>query len=309
MRTLLIVVFSLTSLILFHPADVKAEDPVVSFTNAKNAFEAGAYEEAASRFRTLLDDSNVSDAMIVETHKYLGVCYIFLGDEKNAEDQFLKLLNLEPEFTLDPLVFPIDVVDFFTSVQRKHALRLEIFAEAKEKAEAEQRKADEKKRLEEIERLRTTVFYEKTVTQHSRLVSLMPFGAGQFQNGHKRKGIVFLSGELFFITASAVTYVLHEGLRDKASPFYSADTRKDYESLETGYRVANRISIGALSLMVFIGIVDSIYHFEPQTEKWRKVDEKDVPRELQKKNKKNTTAMITPYFDRHSAGLGAVGFF
>lgn len=308
-KKLLIVIPFLIPLVLLQAASVRAEDAVVVFTNARNAFEAGAYEEAATRFNALLDRNIDNDALIIETHKYLGVCYIFLEDEQNAESEFLSLLNMDPDFKLDPLVFPIDVVDFFTSVQRKHSLRLEKIARAKNRAEEERKKAELKKRQEEIERLRTNVYYEKKIIKHSKLVAMMPFGAGQFQNGHRKKGIVFLSSELFLVTSSIVTYALHESLRTHAStPFYSTQTIKEYERLETVYRISNLASVGALSVMVLVGIVDSIYHFKPQTVEWHKVDEKDIPKKLQQKHKK-TTAFVTPFFERSAAGLGAIGFF
>ena len=286
-----------------------AEDAVVSFTNARNAFDAGEYREAASRFESMLEKGLDNEALLIETHKYLGVCYLFLADEKNAENQFLKLLNLEPNFKLDPLVFPIDVVDFFTAVQRKHALELQEIAEAEAIAEQARKKAEERRRQEEIEQLRTTVYVERQVKWHSRLVALMPFGAGQFQNGHYRKGLVFLSGELLLVGACITTYALHASLRDEArTPFYNPDTRSDYERLETGYRVANLISVSALGLMALIGIVDSMHYFNPTTVYWKKLREDEVPAHLRNKKHK-PGASLTPFFNGSAVGLGAIGVF
>ncbi|MBN2718539.1 MAG: hypothetical protein JXX14_22030 [Deltaproteobacteria bacterium] len=286
-----------------------AEDTVVSFTNARNAFDAGDYQEAASRFEGILEKGLDNEALLIETHKYLGVSYIFLANQKNAEEQFLKLLNLDPDFSLDPLIFPIDVVDFFTSVKQKHALELAEIAAAEARAEEAQKQAEEKRRLEEIERLRTTVYIGKHVKWHSRLVALMPFGAGQFQNGHRRKGLFFLSSELLLLSGCITTFALHESLRSGSrTEFYSEEKRRENEQLEYGFRLANLISVGALGLLGLIGIVDSIYHFEPYTVVWKKIDEKDVPKHLRKK-KKTPKAALAPWLMGHSAGIGAVGVF
>lgn len=309
MKQLAIAWYIIVAIGILNAGSAHAQDPVVSFTNAKNAFDAGEYDEAAQRFETLLGKDILNQGLIVETHKYLGVCYIFLHNLEKAEDQFVKLLNIEPGFRLDPLVFPIDVVDVFTSVQRKHALHLEKITKAKAQAALERKKAEEKRRQEEIERLRTTVYVGKNVVIRSKFVSVMPLGAGQFQNGHYKKGILFLSSQLFFAAASIVTYGLHESLREESkSPFYSTRSREKYEKLETGYRVSNRISVGALGLLMIIGIVDSIYHFEPQTITWQKIDEEEIPEKVKNK-KKAVQAMVTPFFDMNTAGLGAVGFF
>ena len=293
---------------LLHSAPATAQDAVVSFTNARNAFDAGDYREAANRFEVMLEKGLDNEALLVETHKYLGVCYIFLSDQKGAEEQFLKLLNLEPEFSLDPLVFPIDVVDFFTSVKRKHGIELREIAEAEARAEEARIKAEETRRLEEIERLRTTVYLNRTIKYHSRLVALMPFGAGQFQNGHFRKGIVFLSGELLLVAATIVTYSLHENLRNTGPEFYSTERKEDNERLEKGYFWANLISVGALGVVALIGIVDSVYYFQPRTVYWKKIQEDKVPKHLRTKKKKPKTA-LAPWFDGQSAGLGAIGVF
>ena len=289
-----------------------AEDAVVAFTNARNAFDSGDYREAATRFQSMIDDGLDNEALLLETHKYLGVCYIFLADEKNAEEQFVKLLNMDPGFKLDPLVFPIDVVDFFTSVQRKHAIELEKIAADEARAEAARKKAEERQRLEEIDRLRTNVYVQKEVKLRSKLVAAMPLGAGQFQNGHYRRGIIFLSGELVLAAASIVTWSLHENLRSKSAKVYSRNVRQEYERQEKIYRVTNRSIAGALGVMILAGIVDSIYHFKQQTAYWRKIDENQVPDHLRKKKKSKNSkpqASLMPWFGSKAAGLGAACVF
>jgi tetratricopeptide (TPR) repeat protein len=308
-KQLLLAIFIVSVSVMGQCIPVHAEDAVVSFTNARNAFDAGEYRKAASRFEAMIEKGLDNEALLMETHKYLGVCYIFLADEKNAEDQFLKLLNLDPNFKLDPLVFPIDVVDFFTAVQRKHALELKEIAEAEARAEEARKKAEEKRRLEEIEQLRTTVYLERHVKWHSRLVAVMPFGAGQFQNGHKRKGMIFLTGELALLGACITTYALHASLRNESrTPFYNPDTRKKYERLEIGYRSANLISVGTLGLVALLGILDSLHYFKPTTVHWKKIKEDDVPENL-RTGKRKPRAALSPFFTGHGAGLGAVGTF
>ncbi|MBN2529406.1 MAG: hypothetical protein JXR76_23665 [Deltaproteobacteria bacterium] len=284
---------------------------MVAFTNARNAFDTGDYREAASRFSAMIDSGLDNEALLIETYKYLGVCYIFLSDEKNAEQQFLNLLNLEPDFKLDPLVFPIDVVDFFTAVKREHSLELEKIAKAEARAEEARKRAEEKRRLEEIDRLRTIVYVERKEKWHSRLVSVMPLGAGQFQNGHRIKGIVFLSGELLLTSACIITYALHENLRHKSTTIiYSSSVIENYEKEERIYRTSNRLLVGALGLMTLAGIIDSMIHFKPVTVTWKKVDESEVPQNLRRKKKKNTPqALLTPWLDSLGGGVGAVGFF
>ncbi len=286
-----------------------AQDPFVEFAKAKNAFDAGDYPEACRRFEAFLSTASDNPALIAETHKYLGVSYLFLNEKEKAEEQFVQLLNMEPEFMLDPLIFPIDVVDFFTEVQQKHAQRLARIAEAEARAEAEKKAQEEKERQLAIEKLRTHVYLERHVKEHSLLVALMPFGAGQFQNGQRRKGVLFLTGELTLMSAGIVTFALHESLRKEAeTPFYSAKTKKKYERLETGYRIANHASLISVGVLMLAGIVDSIYFFSQRDTTWRKLEEKDVPPRYQP-HRISLRPMVAPMVLPNGGGLSAAASF
>ena len=161
-----------------------AADEFQDFANAKNAYEAGEYETAVARFEELRAAAPKNKGLVEELHKLLGVSYLFLGNKGKAEENFLELLSADPEFALDPLVFPIDVVDFFAEVKGRHAERLSALAAARAAEEEAKKRAEEEKRLLEIERLKRNVYLGREVERRSLLVAVMPFGAGQFQNGH-----------------------------------------------------------------------------------------------------------------------------
>ena len=63
---------------------VSAQDEFDMFTNAKNAYAAGEYETAVDRFENLLKKQPTNEGLLVDTHKFLGVSYLFLGDENDA---------------------------------------------------------------------------------------------------------------------------------------------------------------------------------------------------------------------------------
>ena len=163
--------------------------------------------------------------------------------------------------------------------------------EKKRAEEAEQR------RREEMARLTRNVYVERTREKRSLLVALMPFGAGQFQNGSKSKGILFLSSELFLGATAITAYFLHSGLRQSSkTPIQDPDERRSYEIRENVYRLTNHISIGLFSGMVIWGIADSLYHFKRFDTSWKHVEENEVPERLRPKpqSRRATTLSILP---------------
>jgi hypothetical protein len=260
-------------------------DPFVVFAKARNAFEGGDYAESASRFAEFLADDPDVPALIIEAHKYLAISYLFLGNRKQAEDQFIQLLTRDTEYSLDPLIFPIDVVDFFTEIRRAHATQLERIASARRKAEAEQKKEEERQRQLLLEKLRTHVYLEKQVTLRSPIVAWMPFGAGQFQNGHRRKGWALLSGQAILLTSGIVTYALHQQLnRETEIPFTRSSDRQQFEQQERVVRIVNHTSLISLALLMVAGMIDAMVHFTPQEISFRVLEETDVPRQYRKRS-------------------------
>lgn len=260
---------------------VAMADEFERFGWAKNAFDSGNYEESVSRFEKILKNEVSNPALVSECHMLLAVSYLFVGDKANAEFHFNELLTLSPDYSPDPLVFPIEVIDFFTEIKAKNKDRLAALVQARAEEKAKKEKAEQAKRKADMEKLKRNVYLERKVTENSFLVAAMPLGAGQFQNGDTIKGVFFLTGELVLGASALTTFILHEGLRSRSTqPFSSPKKREEYERLEIGYRVANQGSLVALAVLTATGIVDAIYNFRKETESWRNIDETNVPTKL-----------------------------
>jgi tetratricopeptide (TPR) repeat protein len=287
---------------------VLAADEFDDFTKARNAYEGGEYQAAVERFTALLAAEPRNPVIVNESLKLLGVSYLFVGDPAAAEAALLKLLTLSPDFELDPMLFPIEVIDFFTDVKARNDERLAALARARATEEEARRKAEEKHRLAEIEKLKRNVYLERSTEKRSWLVALLPLGAGQFQNGEPVKGALFLGGEVLLGAAAATTFGLHESLRDRAAePFESAEDRESYERLEQGLRIANQVSLGALAAVAVAGIIDSAVRFERERVTWQPVEEREVPENLRPGG--SARLRIAPLAGDSAVGLCAVETF
>lgn len=295
------------ALVFLFLARAAAADEFEDFAGAKNAYEAGEYETAVDRFEALLDSEPENKGLLQEIHKLLAVSYLFVGNRDGAEAQFIELLTMDPGFTLDPLVYPIDVVDFFSDVKARHAERITALAKERAREEEERRRKEEERRRRELEKLKRNVYLQKTTERRSLVLAFVPFGAGQFQNGHKIKGALFLSAEILLSATSITTYILHERLRPRAEePFSSAQQRSDYERLESGYRISNQVTVGVLGVVAVAGIIDALYYFEREKIEWQPVKEKDVPVDLRPKV---SSIMVAPVALDAGVGIGACGRF
>ena len=161
--------------------------PNEDLQRGKNAFDRGEFARAVEIVRPLLypDIHLQSDAQIVLAHRILGVSYLFEKDQPEATREFRKLLQLIPDYRFDPLLDPPEVVDFFNNVRKGYEAELSEL-EARRKA-MEQARLRDKETCEKV--LAGPTVIERRVGRNSFMVNFIPFGAGQFQNGHRQEGL------------------------------------------------------------------------------------------------------------------------
>lgn len=230
----------------------------------KNAYDRGEYNRAVEIVYPLLypDTRLQSDGQIVQAHRILGVSFLFEGHKGEAEQEFRKLLQLLPDYHFDALLDPPEVVDFFNDVRKSYGGELGQL-EAKRKAV-------------EQERLRPTVI-ERRVGRNSFAVSFIPFGAGQFQNGHRKKGWSFLVAESAFGAVSVAAFATNiavYGLRPQRSCRVDITDRacppeQISHTDENRSRWLTRAQVGSGALFfaaVAWGILDAIYYYRPETQ-------------------------------------------
>ena len=163
-----------------------------AFDRGRTAFGRAEYARAIEILHPLLYPEVIldSEGEVVQARRMLGVAYLFENKPEDARREFHKLLELRPDYRFDPLLDPQRVVDFFNGVLREEEATIADFE--RRRRQREQDAAD--KRLRDAALLRMPpkiVRYER----HSFVVNFVPFGAGQFQNGQRRKGWLFLGAE------------------------------------------------------------------------------------------------------------------
>jgi tetratricopeptide (TPR) repeat protein len=227
-----------------------AAAPAKELDDARAEFRSGNYALAISLLSTLLyPKSQLSDEReIAEAHLLLGVAYLESGNVKGADNEFEEALFLDLSLTLDPLLFSTRAVDAFD--RKKQQIQDRLRAE-----EAIARAAAQKERLR---RFRENA---AVVEKRGYLRNFLPFGAGQFQNNHNRKGIGLAVAQALLAGTSAGLYLI-QAFRYG----FPGDVPVDDVSLVNSLQVA-QISTGIAFYGLYVyGVVDALVYFEPEVE-------------------------------------------
>lgn len=252
----------------------QAAGPTEELQRGKYAYDRGEFNRAVEIVHPLLypDLRLQTENQIVQAHRILGVSYLFEKRQDQAAGEFRKLLQLSPDYRFDPLLDPPEVVDFFNKVRADYSAELAQL-EAKRKEAERERQRDR----EECEKVRAgPTIVERRVGRNSFTTNFLPFGAGQFQNGHRGKGWAFLSAEALLGAISVGAFATNlavYGLRPQRTcrynvgdaacpPAYIDHTDENRSRWLTRVQVA---SGAAFFGTVAWGIVDAIYYYQPET--------------------------------------------
>ena len=188
----------------------------------QSEFEFGHYREVLERAERRIDRGGMDEASLVQWHKLAGLAAFNLRRTEVAQRHIAALLRLDPDFALDPFVYPPAAVAFVEKQRQTLAPELDrIRAERRSQAEAARRAAEERaalarqaeeqrRQIEEMSRQVTV----RTVEKRSFLVNFVPFGAGQFQQGRVAAGTGFAIAEALLGITSVVAFFAYGALID-----------------------------------------------------------------------------------------------
>jgi hypothetical protein len=224
---------------------------------------------------------------IVEAHVLLGASDFELGDSQTAHREFEKALEIERDRELTRNVFSDGVVKLFDDTKAE----LDRQDRAREQ---EEKDAIVKQQVE------TYIANMHVYEAHPYFVNFVPFGAGQFQNHQRRRGVLLAIGEGATLGVSAGIWfylVGTYGISASNVPLSSAQTVRTLQQVEIGTGVA---CIGLYAL----GVVDSLLHYRPS--ELKKSDESLLPPELRPKKKTSLLDRlhVVPIAARGGGGLG-----
>jgi hypothetical protein len=164
------------------------------------------------------------------------------------------------------------VVDFFNGIVAEQEAALRDLDNKRKEAEA----SAERRRRMGVPCPAPGVIERRTI-RNSRMVSFLPFGAGQFQNGQSRKGWSFFAAQAAFgaislgaLTTNFLAYGFRPTLRcepgmesDRGNcpEGYHRSTDRERSELLTKIQVGSGVLFFATAIW---GVTDAILNFQPE---------------------------------------------
>jgi tetratricopeptide (TPR) repeat protein len=235
------------------------------FEAARSAYERQDYARSAELFEGLVGGEVprlTNRSLVLESQKYLGASYLFLGKLDRADQHFERLLRMDPEYMLDPLAFPEEVQGRFAAVKTRLESERRAGEQARKREEERLKRAQEERQRKEHERWEKLFKLAETEQVHetrSRWLAMVPFGVGQFQNGHDGLGLVLAASEASLVVISITAFALHENLRgQKPAPSEIDNARL----AERAFRYTNQISFSLFAVLAVVGVIDAQVRFQ-----------------------------------------------
>jgi hypothetical protein len=225
------------------------------------------------RFREILNPAAPNalrePTAIERARAYYAACLIALGRSDEADAEIEKVMRSNPVYSPDPVAFPSKVVDRFIEIKSRLKGEIEAASRARAAAEHAVKAKAEQQQRDYIESLRRLASQESVVVRHSRWIAMVPFGAGQFQNGQEELGYALLVTESALAVASvASNIVLTRLVADYSTETGPVNYRQFNSSIDTAYDV-NLYSTVALGAIALAGIIHAQVTFVPEVQETR----------------------------------------
>ena len=290
----LLLEIALLLLVLLVPASVRANE-LDDFEQARQLYEAQQYDDAAFAFEELIGGEVPrlrNRALLLESRKFLGVCYLFLGKREQAEQQFELLLRDDHTYELDPVALPEEVQQVFGQVRTRLQSATIEQARQREREEQQARKHEAELLLQERKNLLRLVELaetERIERQNSRWIALLPFGIGQFQNGHDSLGTLLAVSESVLVALNITSYYYHRGLEGQQP---ERDQLGEARFAEKTFRITNWVTLGVFTLLSVGGIIDAQLRFKPF---WTRHQKRKIPDDLRDSLKLGAAGPTVPF--------------
>ena len=223
--------------------------PALQLDRGRDSFKRGDWQSAIEVINLLLypELQLARKEQVVEAHILLGAAYYQLGNRERAREEVQRALLLEPEQSIGSRLYSEGAIRLFE--ETKTDLRI-----AKEREDEKRRIAE---RLEQIEAYKKSLIVYET---HPYYVNFVPFGAGQFQNRQRGKGIMFAvtQGVTGGISAGIFLYLASKyGLVSSSVPIDEGRTVRNLQGLE--------IATGAAFLGFYAwSVLDALAYYKPR---------------------------------------------
>ena len=101
-----------------HGACAQEDSTHSTLKTIETLYNTGSYLTAEMEARRLLEYSTLNDSVRVAVHKYIAFSLIAQGKSELAKEHFMSMLNLAPDYDLDPVYTSPKILGVFKETQQ-----------------------------------------------------------------------------------------------------------------------------------------------------------------------------------------------
>ncbi|RKX70484.1 hypothetical protein DRP53_04875 [candidate division WOR-3 bacterium] len=175
----------------------------ISAADLGRLYANGDYQAIIERAPLILLDTTLSKDEEIEVYKYYAFALVILGRKEEAIELFIRLLDLNPNFQLDPVKISPKIINVFNEAKNRRNLMMPI-----------------------IRPFKDTIYIEKKLP----LAVLVP-GVYQIQENKRIKGYIIIAAELISVTALGI------------SQYYYTKSREEYLATRDPYIISEKYEV------------------------------------------------------------------
>lgn len=202
--------------------------------------EYGNNKKAIDILKKIIENDfyKIGKNRLLKGYQYLALALFSSGKEVESSDYITKIYLLQEDFLFDPVMIPPQFIEFAETIYQKK--RSEILSQ--------------RNLVSALGQLRSPERYRYKNRKKALYKNFIPFGVGQFQNGHEYKGVFLLSTQATLLTINLVTYGLLK--------YYQRDdyTFEDPELASTGKGI-NSVAFFLLIGTYLYGMIDALIYY------------------------------------------------
>lgn len=192
----------------------------LSLKDVREEYELAHYEKAVSLGKELLSLTPLEPESEIKLRTMIAFSYVALHLNLDARREFERILELNPDFELDPVSTSPKILSVYEGVKAK---------------------------MRQLEKSVITPYDNRKAALYS---ALFP-GLGQIYKGEKKKGYAIAASEALLLTATIYSHVNYASAHERyLSSVESEEIEENYKAYNDWYRA--RLMLGGAAIAVWI---------------------------------------------------------
>ena len=202
-----------------------------SVTDLESLYVFEEYEKVIEQAPLILLDTALSQNKIIQANKFYAFSLAIMGKREEAIKTFNRLLDLKPDFILDPIKVSPKIINVFNEAKTKEVLQMSV-----------------------TESLKDTIYIERKAP----LTILIP-GVRQIQRNKKVKGYAIIAAEMISLAALGFSQFYYTQSHNEYLSAENPQTINEKYEIYNGWYKKRLIFISTSTIIWLYNMIDALY--------------------------------------------------